>query len=92
MFEIIGLIATVGAGALGYIQSRGFVRRRLKYVDAVQKGSAPVVAGLAAGAVALPVVVIVPLVGLGTAVLFGMGVAAGVAAGARDLRRRLSGG
>ena len=39
-----------------------------------------------------PIVVgLLPLVGAGTAVLFGAGVGAGVAAGAKDVRRRLPG-
>lgn len=92
MFEIIGLIVTVAATAIGYIQSRAFVRRRLPYVDLVQKAGAPLAAGAAAAALALPVVWIVPLVGTGTAMLFGAGVGAGVAAGARDIRHRLPSG
>jgi hypothetical protein len=91
VFAIIGLIATIAATALGYIQSRSFVRRRLAYVDAIHKTGAPVVAGLAAGVVALPVVALLPLIGTGTAILFGVGVGAGVSAGARDVRRRLPG-
>lgn len=89
MFALIGMIATLAATAGGYIQSRLFVRRRLAYVDAVQRGGAPLVAGLAAGLIAMPVVGLLPLVGGGTAVLFGLAVGAGVHAGARDVRRRL---
>lgn len=92
MFELIGLIATGAATAGGYLQSRGFVRRRLKYVDLVQRGGAPLVAGVGAAVLAAPVVAILPLVGAGTALLFGAGVGAGVAAGARDIRRRLPSG
>lgn len=89
MFELIGLIATAGASIGGYLQSRRFVRRRLSFVDFVQKPAAAIAAGGAAAVVALPVVALLPLVGTGTAVLFGVGVGAGVAAGARDVRRRL---
>lgn len=92
MFEIIGLIATGAATAGGYLQSRGFVRRRLRYVDLVQRSSAPMIAGVVAAAAAVPVVALLPLVGTGTAILFGAGVGAGVAAGARDIRRRLPSG
>lgn len=89
MFELIGLIATGAAGVLGYLQSRQFVRHRLAYVDMVQRTGAPWVAAGAAVVAAAPVVWILPLVGTGTAVLFGAGVGMGVAAGARDVRRRL---
>ena len=89
MFELIGLIATAAASIGGYLQSRRFVRRRLSYVEMVQKPVAALAAGGAAAVVALPVVGLLPLVGTGTAILFGVGVGTGVAAGARDLRRRL---
>ena len=92
MFELLGLIATVAVAAVGYLQSRAFVRRRLTYVDAVQSAGVPVLAGAAAWLVALPVVGLLPLVGGMTAILFGVGVGAGVAAGAKDIRRRLPSG
>lgn len=92
MFELLGLIATVAVAAVGYLQSRAFVRRRLTYVDAVQNAGVPVLAGAAAWLVALPVVGLLPLVGGMTAILFGVGVGAGVAAGAKDIRRRLPSG
>jgi hypothetical protein len=92
VFELLGLIATVAVAAVGYLQSRAFVRRRLTYVDAVQNAGVPVLAGAAAWLVALPIVGLLPLVGGMTAILFGVGVGAGVAAGAKDIRRRLPSG
>jgi hypothetical protein len=92
MFGLITLIATTAATAFGYFQSRMFVRKRLAYVDVIHRGSAPVIAGVAAAAIAIPVVFFVPLIGAGTAVLFGLGVGAGVSAGARDVRKRLPSG
>ena len=91
VFELIGLAVTAAASIGGYLQSRRFVRRRLTYVEAVQKPGAAVVAGVGAALVALPVVAFLPLIGAGTACLFGAGVGTGVAAGARDLRKRISG-
>ena len=88
MFEIIGLALTGVATFLGYTQTRGFVRNRLRFVDAVQRGGVPVVAGLAAFCVATPVVGILPLVGGGTALLFGGAVGLGVAHGRKDIRYR----
>lgn len=85
---MLTLAAAIAAMAFGYIQTRGFVRRRLAYVDAVQGLAAPAVAAAAAFAIALPIVAILPLVGGGTALLFGAGVGAGVSAGAKDTRRR----
>lgn len=83
--------AAIAATAFGYIQTRAFVRRRLAYVDAVQNSIAPVLAGAGAFFLALPVVGLLPIIGGGTALLFGAGVGAGVSAGARDSRlRRIS--
>lgn len=92
MFELIGLVATGAAAALGYVQSRRFVRARLPFVDAVRRPSAPWIAGIGAALLATPVAWILPLVGSGTAILFGAAVGMGTAAGARDVTRRIGAG
>ena len=76
--SITGLAMTVAVTALGFWQARRFTVNRLQYVDAVQNGLAPVLAGVGAAIVAIPVVMIVPLVGMGTALMFGLSVALGV--------------
>jgi len=80
---IIGLL--IGAAALGggFVFTRGFVRRRLRYVDAIQKPVAPWIAGALATAVALPITAL-PVITLGTAIAFGVGVAGGVASGRKQ--------
>jgi hypothetical protein len=80
---IIGLL--VGAAALGggFVFTREFVRRRLRYVDAIQKPAAPWIAGALATAIALPVTAL-PVITLGTAIAFGVGVAGGVASGRKQ--------
>ena len=72
----------VSAAALigGFAVTRDFVRRKLRFVDAIQKPAAPLIAGAAAAVVALPATLL-PLVTVGTAVAFGIGVAGGVASG-----------
>ena len=94
MFDLIAFVATLAATTFGFITARRFVRERLKFVDAAQTWRAPLIAGLASWAVALPVVWLLPLVGPPTAVLFGLAVALGTRAGARDIRieRRLNPG
>lgn len=77
---MIGLLVAAAVLAGGFVATRSFVRRRLRFVDAVQKPAAPLVAGLAAAAVALPVAAL-PIVTVGTALAFGVGVAGGVASG-----------
>ncbi len=87
MVGLITLGASIGSAAVGYINSRAFVRNKLRYVDAVQRWSAPWIAGLGAAALAAPVVFLLPFVGAGTAILFGASVGVGVAHGAREIRR-----
>jgi uncharacterized membrane protein len=76
----------------GYWQARQFTQNKLRYVDAVHKAMVPVLVGLAAAGLAAPVAWMLPFVTGGTALLFGGGVAMGVAAGARDIRRRIGSG
>ena len=77
---------------IGFVVSRRFVENRLRYVDAVQSPFAAFVAGGVATLIALPIVAFLPFVGLGTAILFGVGVFTGVASGAREIRRRIGAG
>jgi hypothetical protein len=79
------LLITLAAGIVGFILARGFVRRRLRFVDAVQSPMAPIIAGCVATLVAWPAVLF-PLVTLSTALVFGIGTGLGTASGARALR------
>lgn len=87
MIELIALATTVTATAVGHIGARRFVRERLRFVDAVQRRRAPWIAGGAALLLAAPVAWVLPVVGGGSALLFGAAVGTGVAFGARDVRR-----
>jgi UDP-N-acetylmuramyl pentapeptide phosphotransferase/UDP-N-acetylglucosamine-1-phosphate transferase len=89
--SLTGLAITIAATLFGYWQARQFTQNKLQFVDAVHRSTTPIIAGIGAVAVAAPVVWLLPLVGVGTAILFGSGVAMGVAAGARDIRKRLPG-
>ena len=80
MLWLAGLAVTTVALVGGFIVSRNFVRRRLRYVDAIQKPSAPLIAGAVAAAVVAPVALL-PVITVGTALAFGVGVAGGVASG-----------
>jgi CHASE2 domain-containing sensor protein len=92
---MIELLIALTAGAIGFIMARNFVRRRLRFVDAVHSPFAPVVAGFVAAVLAWPAVLL-PLVTLTTAIIFGIGTGLGTASGARALkngeqtRRRLA--
>jgi hypothetical protein len=79
---MIGLLVGVAALGGGFVWTREFVRRRLRFVDAVRRPAAPLIAGVAAAAVALPFAAL-PIITIGTAVALGVGVAGGVASGRR---------
>jgi hypothetical protein len=80
------LLVTLVVTAIGFIMTRNFVRRRLRFVDAIHSPLAPLIAGVAATVVALPLALL-PLVSLTYAVIFGVGIGLGTASGARALRR-----
>ena len=92
MLVLIKLSLVLGATAAGYLVSRRFVADRLRFVDAVQRRRAPWIAGALATLVALPIAWVLPLIGSGTALLFGVAVGTGVAHGTREIRRLEGGG
>lgn len=79
-----GVLAVVGIA--GYVISKNFVRRRLRFVDAIQSPLAPIAAGVLAFALVWPLSFL-PFVSTTTALLAGFGTAFGTASGARALRR-----
>jgi cytochrome c oxidase assembly factor CtaG len=79
------LLIALAAGIAGFILARNFVRRRLRFVDGVHSPIAPFIAGCVAALVAWPTVLL-PLVTLSTAVMFGIGTGLGTASGARAVR------
>lgn len=86
MIELLILGAAAGGIGAGYAKVRRFVRERLRFVDAVQRPYVPVLVGVAGAVVAAPVAWLLPVVGGGTALLFGAGMGLAVRHGARDLR------
>ena len=84
---MLQLLIALTAGAIGFIMARNFVRRRLRFVDAVHSPAAPLVAGLVATVLAWPTALL-PYVTLATAIVFGIGTALGTASGARALKNQ----
>jgi hypothetical protein len=81
---ILSVLIAGAAAAAGFYWTRNFVRRRLRFVDALQKPAAPIVAGVAAAALVAGPAALLPVIGVGTVALFSAGVAAGVASGRKD--------
>ena len=86
MFLMISLIIALAAAFFGFSAARRFVRDRLRFVEAAQRGSAPWIAGGGALLLGAIVALLVPGIGTGTAVAFALAIGSGVAAGARDVR------
>lgn len=90
---LIGLVAIVGTAAAGIFSfgfARGFVRRRLRFVDAVRSPVVPVLAAVVAGLLVMPLTII-PLVNLlvsgVTAAVVGVGAGLGTRSGVKALQR-----
>ncbi len=89
MLELIGLGITAGAVIAGFTEARRFVASRLRFVDGAHRRSTPWMVGAIAAVAAAPIVWLVPLIGGGTALLFGAAVGMGVASGSRQVRAGL---
>jgi hypothetical protein len=86
MFGWIAAALIAIAGFVGFTFARGFVKRRLRFVDAVYSPITPWVAGALAALVAWPVSWL-PLVSTTTTAVFGIGAGLGTASGVKALKR-----
>ena len=89
MLALLGFAISTAAVIIGYTQARAFVAERLRYVDSAQSTFAPVLAAVGACVVGAVVAGLLPLIGAGTALAFGVSVGLGVATGQREVRRAL---
>jgi hypothetical protein len=83
---MLQLLLTVSAALVGFFLARNFVRNRLRFVDAIHSGWAPLLAGTLAFTFAWPLALL-PLVSVAPAIMFGVGTGLGTASGARIVRR-----
>ncbi len=88
--DLIWLGVSGAAAVFSYIKSRQFVRSRLRFVDAVQSPAAPLVAGIGAAVIG-SALSFLPIITVGTGLLVGLSVGAGVLHGSRDIKRLPSG-
>ncbi len=89
MLTLLTLGIAGAAGILGHTRARSFVGRRLRFTSLVEKPYLGIAAGVTAAVVASPVAALLPLVGAGTAIVFGAGAGTGAALGAKDAKRPL---
>lgn len=81
--DMIELLVVIGAGIAGFLSSKDFTRRKLRFVDAVHSRPAPWIAAGAAVLVAAPFTLL-PLITGATAIALGAGVGLGVKSAQRD--------
>ncbi len=83
---MIEIALAAGAAYGGYRVTKKYFIRRLRFVPKARSRLAPWLAGTGAALITLPLAAL-PLIGLGTAAAFGVGVGGGVYAGDREARR-----
>ena len=90
VIAILALTVTVGSGILAFGFARGFVRRRLRFVDAIKSPVAPVLAAVGAAILVMPLTML-PLIGAVvtgvTAAVGGLGAGLGTRSGVKALQR-----
>jgi hypothetical protein len=86
LLVLAALTITVVSGVMAFGFARGFVRRRLRFVDAVRSPLTPFVAGAAGLLVAAPFTLL-PLISGATVAVVGLGAGLGAKSGVAALRR-----
>lgn len=90
VIAILALTVTVGSGILAFGFARGFVRRRLRFVDSIRSPVAPVLAAVGAAILVMPLTML-PLIGAVvtgvTAAVVGLGAGLGTRSGVKALQR-----
>lgn len=86
MFGVLSLVITVVAMGGGYLMTRDFVRRRLRFVDAVQAPWWPFAVAAIVAVVVWPLALL-PLVTKATAALTAIAAGFGASSGAKDVKR-----
>ncbi len=80
---MIGLLVALAAGIGGFVTSKGFTKRKLRFVDVVHTRPAPWIAAGAAVLVAAPFTLL-PVITGATALALGAGVGLGVKSAQRE--------
>jgi hypothetical protein len=80
-------LAAAGAGmGFSYVKIRNFVSERLRFVDAAQRKSTPWIAGVAAAFAGAVIVPFLPILGGGTAIVFGIVTGTAVRKGQKQVK------
>ncbi len=82
----INMMIIAAVAMIGFVIAKTFVRRRLRFVDAIYSPFAPLTVGVLMAAVAWPLAIL-PIITGTTTVIFGIGAGLGTASGVRALKR-----
>ena len=85
MLQVISLAIALAGAVFAFGFARGFVRRQLRFVDAVRSPVVPILAACLVAVVALPLTIL-PLISGFTAAAVGIGAGLGTASGVKALR------
>ena len=83
---LVTLVATIALALVGFTLAKSYVKRRLRFVDAVFSPLAPVVAAVIGGLLAWPLAIL-PVITTWTAAVFGIATGLGTASGVKALKR-----
>ncbi|NNG15146.1 MAG: hypothetical protein HKM89_01610 [Gemmatimonadales bacterium] len=86
MWFLVTLVATIAFGLVGFNLAKSYVKRRLRFVDAVYSPLAPVIAAVIGGLLAWPLAIL-PVITTGMAAIFGIGSGLGTASAVKALKR-----
>ncbi len=86
MSFLLSLMAIVAIGAVGFTLARNYVKRRLRFVDAIYSPLAPVVGAVIGALLAWPLAIL-PFITSGMAAIFGIGSGLGTASAVKALKR-----
>lgn len=82
----IYVMIVAAVAMVGFVIAKTFVRRRLRFVDAIYSPLAPLTVGVLMAVLAWPLAIL-PIITGTTAVIFGIGAGMGTASGVRALKR-----
>ncbi len=86
LWNIVAIAIAVTSGVLAFGFARGFIRRRLRFVDSARSSLVPWLVGGAGLLVAAPFTLL-PLISGTTVAVFGLGAGLGARSGVAALRR-----
>ncbi len=86
IFSWVSAAITLAAGLVGFLATRRFVARRLRFVDAIYNPAAPFFIAALGMLLTWPISAL-PLVTATASALFGIGAGLGTASGVKALRR-----